>query len=344
MKLFFVLFAMLLLLQSIHAQRIGIEELDELILGGIHASGQQRYRRASSLFDAAMKQYPNHPAGYLYKAILLQVMSLDFETPVPRNTYLELLARTRQLADVLTSKPETEAEALYYQGMARSYLAYYHFRDGANWLSGLSHGMSASSLLEKCLEMDKHAYDAMTGIGTYKYWKSHNMKFLTWTPFVDDERALGIELLRRAEAKGRYTAAQATNSLIWIYVEEERWDDAIRCASLVLRRYPKNRLFLWGLASAAEGKEDWKLARQAYQRIVSSLDDEVAESAYIEIQARAKLALMSAHLHDTAVARREGAWVMSRRNIDRTKFTPDGVERINRRIGEVETMLRELKR
>jgi tetratricopeptide (TPR) repeat protein len=327
---------------DVRAQRIPDEGLHSLIQQGIRLSGQQRYSEAMKNFDRAIREHPEHPSGHMNKAILLMVMSLDFETPVKMPEYLELLETVERLAERMAGVSATAAEGLYYRGMARSYIAYYHFRDGENWLGGLTHGLKATGFLEDCLEKNASAHDAMTGVGTYKYWKSRNMSFLTWTPIVDDERQVGIKLLRQAEAKAEYTAQQATNSLIWIYIEEERWNDAIRVAQKILHRFPKNRLFLWGLASAAEGKSDWKLARKAYERIVASIDGEVRERRYIEVQARAKIASMSFELGDRATARRECNWVLRQRGLDLSGFTADGADRITRRIEEMQELHEEL--
>ena len=334
-----LLFCLLLIVPaSSRAQRAVDASLHSLLRKGIQFSGEQRYREAMKQFEEAIRTNPDHPAGYMNKAILLMVMSLDFETPVRMPEYLQLLDRVEKLAEEMSASQATAAEGLYYRGMARSYVAYYHFRDGENWLGGLSHGMKATGFLEDCLEKNPKAYDAMTGVGTYKYWKSKNMSFLTWTPLVDDERHAGINLLRLAEAKAQYTSQQASNSLIWIYIEEERWSDAIGVARKVLRRFPRNRLFLWGLASAAEGKSDLALARDAYERIVASIDDEVTERRYIEIQARAKIAGLSYELGDRERARKECQWVLRQRGISLSGFTEDGAERITRRIEEMEEL------
>ena len=324
------------------AQRASDAALHDLLRKGIRYSGEQRYTDAMAVFEEAIRLHPSHPAGYMNKAILFMVMSLDFEVPVRMPDYLDLLERVDQLATGMSARSATAAEGLYYRGMAKSYLAYYHFRDGENWLAGLSHGMKATGFLDECLAKDPRSYDAMTGVGTYRYWKSRNMSFLTWTPLVDDERESGIALLRRAERYAQYTAQQASNSLIWIHIEEERWSEARRVAERVLRRCPDNRLFLWGLASAAEGMENWALARRAYERIVASIDGEVRERRYIEIQARAKIASMSHALGDLATARKECAWVLRQRGIDITTFTADGADRITRRIEEMEALREEL--
>ena len=323
-------------------QQIADTTLHRMIRHGIDLSGQQRYSAAQKTFERAITAFPTHPAGYLNKAILLQVMSLDFETPVAMPEYLRLLEKVEAIGERMAEQSGHDAEGRYYIGMARSYIAYYHFRDGKNWLSGLSHGLDASSELEECLELNSKAYDAMTGVGTYRYWKSNNMSFLTWTPLVDDNRHAGIKMLRLAEAKAQYSAQQATNALIWIFIEEERWKDAVRSARQILRRYPKNRLFLWGLASAAEGMEDWATARSAYQRIVASIDGEVKDRRYIEIQARAKIALMHYRLGDHDAARTEASWVKKQKKRSLGGLTSDALDRIERRFEEIDDLWSDL--
>lgn len=339
-------FLLLLLLfvggRTAHGQKIADAALHEVIARGIEAAGAQRYAEARALFDEAMRRWPTHPAGPLNKAILLQVMSLDFETPVPQPEYTSLLERAIALGDKMLEQNARSVEASFAVGMAHSYIAYDRFRDGEDWIGGLAAGLKAQSYFDDCLKFDASAWDAMTGVGTYKYWKSRQMSFLTWTPLVDDERGAGIALLRKAETQGAYTAAQATNSLIWIYIEEERYADAVRAAQRMLKRYPTNRLFLWGLASAAEKKGDLRLAREAYQRIVQSIDTEVRERRYIEIQARAKIARHSFTLGDRETARRECEWVLAHARIDRSVFTGDGASRIRKRVDDMVDLQQEL--
>jgi Tetratricopeptide repeat len=312
-----------------------------MLLGGIELSGQQKYGAAASVFDAMIEEMPEHPVGYLNKAILLQVMSLDYETPIDP-AYNKLVSKTRKLAELMLKKDKHSSEGYYYLGMSHSYYAYSAFRDGKNWLDGLKYGMSAYDNLKLSLKYNPKAYDAMTGVGTYMYWKSRKMDFLTWTPFVDDDRDEGIAMLKRSAKHASYTATQSVNALIWIYIEEERWGDAIKAAKGVLKRYPDHRLFLWGLASAAEGNEDWKLALSAYRRIVASVDKHIPEPRYILIQARAKIGRMAMHLGDTKTAARECRWVLSQKGVDSSLFTNDGANRIARRIEDMEDLKEEL--
>lgn len=327
---------------DVRAQRIAEPALHALIQQGIDCAGRQKYAEARAMFAEAIRRFPEHPAGYLQQAVLLEVISLDCETPVPQPEFNTLLSRAGERAERLLARDAQSVDGNYYAGMVHSYIAYYTFRDGENWISGLQHGMKATSFLQRCLDRQPAACDAMIGVGTYKYWKSRKMSLLTWTPLVDDERAAGIALLRKAESCALYSAGQAANSLVWIYIEEERWDDAMRAAWRMLARFPDNRLFLWGLASAAEKKGDLRCAIDAYQGIVRSVNGDVHEARYILLQARAKIARLSFEAGDRNTARRECAWVLANRNVPLSRFTSDGRDRIERRIEDMEDLWEEL--
>ncbi len=326
---------LILLPVSLCAQPLADRDAHEDLLRGIELSGHQRYREARVCFDKVIARLPQHPAGYLNKAILLEVMSLDFETPVSKE-FLTLLDRSRVLSEAMLARNAKDPDALYHLGMTHSYLAYATFRNGENWIAGLRHGLTAYDHLKDCLVQRPSAYDAMTGAGTYMYWKSRKMSLLTWTPFVDDERDQGIRLLRMAESRATYTKAQATNALIWIFIEEERYPDAMKAARMMGKRYPSNRLFLWGLASAAERAGDYATARDAYQTILGTVDGEVTERRYIEIQAHGKLASMHAKLGEWEKARIHFEWVRDHGYGDVTGLSDDGIERIRKRRSETE--------
>ncbi len=345
--IYYPAFLLLLIFLSFFAQSnsqpVSDQTLHQLLLQGIDCSGKQKYSEAKKIFDRCIVQASQHPGGYLNKAILLEVMSLDFETPVPQPEFNTLLEKSEQLSTAMLDKNPKSSEALYYLGMTHSYIAYYKFRDGKNWFSGLQHGFKAAGYLEDCITIDPKAYDAYTGVGTYKYWKSKKMSFLTWTPFVSDERDVGIKMLRKAEQNATYTKAQATNSLMWIFIEEKRYGEAEAAARSELKKYPNNRLFSWGLASTAEKQKKWNVAREAYQTILQSLDGEVPERRYIEIQTRAKIAKMSYELKDYKTAKQECDWVIANSHFDTSGFTNDGAERIKRRIDEVKKIREKLQ-
>ena len=104
--------------------------------------------------------------------------------------------------------------------MTEGYIAYYDaLRE--SWLQAFSTGLSSVSAFENCLEIDKNFYEAMIAIGSYKFWKSKKMEFISWLPFIDDEKELGINYLQNAVKYSGYNSHLAIHSLVWIYIEQK---------------------------------------------------------------------------------------------------------------------------
>jgi len=69
------------------------EPLESLIIKGLEFSFAEKYQDADFYFDLAIRNYPESPIGYLYKAGLLDLYMIDFETDVYENRFYELLDR-----------------------------------------------------------------------------------------------------------------------------------------------------------------------------------------------------------------------------------------------------------
>ena len=74
----------------------------------------------------------------------------------------------------------------------------------------------------------------------------------------------------------------AVHSLIWIYIEQEQYQDAIKIAETALKENPTSRVFKWGLARAYE---DIKPQRsiQLYNEILSSYPKELKSNKINEV-------------------------------------------------------------
>jgi tetratricopeptide (TPR) repeat protein len=150
--------------------------------------------------------------------------------------------------------------------------------------------MSSVSEFEEALERDSTLEDAKVGIGTYYYWKSRQMSFLTWLPFISDNRDEGIRLIEETIARGRYNRYAAVTSLIAIFLDAEQYDRAVSLSEKTLQDYPENRLFLWGLATGHDRLGHTDQAIDAYWRLLRSIVADSRDNAYNELVCRVNLA------------------------------------------------------
>jgi tetratricopeptide (TPR) repeat protein len=122
--------------------------------------------------------------------------------------------------------------------------------------------------------MNPAFYEALIAIGSYKYWKSKEMQFLGWLPFISDERDEGIKLLEKAVLHSSYNSYLAINSLIWIYIDKGDFRKSVRLSQYALLRYPGSRFFKFGLARAYEEIDLHKAIKEYYDILNSFSESE----------------------------------------------------------------------
>lgn len=66
-----------------------------------------------------------------------------------------------------------------------------------------------------------------------------------------------------------YNSHLAIHSLIWIYIEQKDFNDAIKVAELALKEHPQSRIFKWGLARSYENIDPAKSV-ELYREILHS--------------------------------------------------------------------------
>jgi tetratricopeptide (TPR) repeat protein len=279
-----------------HAQWKLEPSLHSLVISGIDFILKQEYGRADSLFRLVTNRYPEHPAGYLYRAAVLQAYTIDFDEPVEQEKFDSLLMLGRTTADNI-SLPWKE----YFLGTADGYDAYERVERG-DWFGGVRKGMSSASRLEEVVEKDSSFYESYVGIGTYYYWRSRKTEFLRWLPFVKDDRARGIRLLIIGADHSEYNRFAAMSALVSIYLDAENYTQAEEWSRRALNTYPENRIFLWGLATALDRQNRTGEAVSAYATLLKNIVDAHAPHRYNEIVCRLNLAKSKVALNDTVAA------------------------------------------
>ncbi len=257
---------------------------------GVELSKNGQYEDALELFDQIIEQRPRHPAGYFFKAAVLQAKMMDLEDYRWEGHFFALIDTIKELTQSILQANGRDAWAQFYLGGAFGLRAAYQAKLG-HWWSGFKDGLRAKVKLEEALRLDPYLWDAYLGLGTYHYWRSRMTKFLRWLPFFSDERERGISELWLAAQKGHFSSTSAKEGLIWIYIEEGEYGKALSLSKELCRAYPAGRSFLWGMASALWGMRDWKGAEGIYRRILDSVEAEELDNHYNAIECRYRIAL-----------------------------------------------------
>ncbi|MDT3696566.1 MAG: tetratricopeptide repeat protein [Ignavibacterium sp.] len=247
----FLFFLLCVLPQSILPQTYPDKSVNLFIKNGIDLIIKQEYDQAEKVFLQLEKTHKEIPLGKIYLAAVLIARSYDYQTEYDHDRITSNLEDAKKISEGLLKKDPGNIWNKYFYALSEGYSAYYDaLRE--RWLSAFSTGVNSVSAFEDCLFSEPDFYEAMIALGSYKFWKSKKTEFLSWLPFIDDEKEIGISYLQSAVKHSGYNSHLAVYSLIWIYIEQDQFSKAILLAENALKNYPESRMFKWGLARALE--------------------------------------------------------------------------------------------
>lgn len=243
--------------------------VDSTLKYGINKIILQDYSAAEKTFSTLDSTRPELPLGKIYLAAVKIARSYDYGEDYNESLIDSILELAIEESNSLLSANGINHWNKYFLSLSEGYLAYFKALNG-EWLSSLSSGTDALSDFSELASEDSNFYEAYIAIGTYKYWKSRKTEFFDWIPGYTDEREEGIRLLEKAVQHSTYNTYLAVNSLIWIYIDQKKYNKAAGLAEEVLKEYPGSRFFEWGLGRAYEEIDHHK-AIDVYNKILVSL-------------------------------------------------------------------------
>lgn len=327
--------AFLILTISLSAQSYPDSKVDELLRKGIDKIINQNYDDAKKIFSELDKVRSDIPLGKIYLAATEIAKSYDYELPYNHNLITDYLESAKSISKKLIEKDEKNIWNKYFLALTEGYIAYYDAIRGS-WLQAISTGLNSISLFEDILETDSSFHDAYIAIGTYKYWKSAKTEFLNWLPFIDDEKDLGIKFLTTAVKNSSYNYHLAVNSLIWIYIDRERFGDAIELAEKALIKYPESRIFRWGLARAYEDIDTQKAINEYFQ-VLNSFPDTLKSNKINEVTLKHIIAQQYYKIGKKSEAKKLCEEILRTRN-----YSDYEKDKLEKRLKRVQTLYKEL--
>ncbi|MCK4384900.1 MAG: tetratricopeptide repeat protein [candidate division Zixibacteria bacterium] len=251
------------------------EEIKKFLLEGIDASFRENYSFAEEKFKQIVSKAPQDPAGYFFLAMLYQAQMMDHESDSREKDFYGNIKMAKKYAKERIKNNREDAWAYLLLGNAYGAKALHEARKG-NWWSGLNNGLRAKSALKEAVKHDPKLYDAYVGLGSYHYWASVVIPpWAGWLPFIGDKREEGITEMELAQERSIFSQDAASSGLIWMYINEKRFDQAISLAEKMQNKYPEGKSFLWGLAQAYYEKSDWSNALLSYQEILGRIENQI---------------------------------------------------------------------
>ncbi len=247
-------------------------EKTEIIKQGQAAMLNGNYRAAYEIVERLGRNDAGDPAGYIFRAAVLQAEMIDSEEDLSGDKFKSLCDSTEELSETGLENCSSSDSALYYLyiGHQYAYRALWEARFGSKF-AALRYGFKARSQYRKGLGIDSTLYDLYLGLGSFHYWKSVKSGILRSLGLFKDEREKGIKEVQLAIDSSLFSREAARSALIWIMLNEENYDSAIILSQMMLRKYPEGNSLLWPMAYAYFKKERYDDAAKIYELILNRL-------------------------------------------------------------------------
>lgn len=261
---------------------------------GIDLTINNNFNQAVIHFKSEIDKRNADYRAYFYLAATYNSQMIHFENWENEDNFREAIDKTiniieQHLTDEVSIIDSLRAEFLFYLGSAYGYQAYFEGQTG-EWISALSHGLKSSKLLNQAIAIDSSLYDAYLGIGTYKYWRYSKLNFITWLPFIPDDREEGIDMIKKAVMNSRYSKYLAMHQLVYILLDFGRMEEAVYYAEKLIKRYPQSQFMWWAVAHAYFKSNKLLEAEKTYLKLLQLIKKDAERNPSHLLNCKLKLA------------------------------------------------------
>lgn len=246
----------------------------EIILEGQEAILNGYWEDAYRIYDELHQIDTTDPAGYLFRAAVLQAEMMDKEENLYGNRLKSLCDSTKLLSERRLNGCSLQDSALCYLyiGHQYAYRSLWEMRFGSK-ISALSCGFKVKGQYHKGLKVDSTLYDLYLGLGSYHYWKSVKSGILKLAGIFKDDKDKGIAEIELAVDSSLFSKEASRAALIWIMIREKNYDSAIALSKVMLQKYPDGNSFLWPLAESYYRAKRYEEAAGIYSLTLERLQD-----------------------------------------------------------------------
>jgi tetratricopeptide (TPR) repeat protein len=246
----------------------------------------------SALAEAAAIEnaLPDESIGFVCRAGIYQSMMIEYSSDRWEKEFYQSVEKAVEKGESRIRENRDLPWNWYCLGSVYLYKGLYKGKTGG-LVSGFINAHKGVEYLEKSYAADTTLYDALAGIGSYKYWAGRFYRHISWLPWVRDEREKGIQMVETAIRKGAFSYYAGLNSLGWIEYDRDRCDSGLALFRRGLEKYPESRLFIWGEADCLFRLGRMDAAAVVYEKLLVSIRLDSIWNPVNEIECRVKLAV-----------------------------------------------------
>jgi len=249
-------------------------EFDSIVVKGIQQIYSIEFNQAEKTFNKLIRDYPQHPAGKFFLAMLdWWRILLDTSIEERDELFFEKIEKVIEHCDKILEEDPENVDAMFFKGGAIGFRGRLSaMRE--SWLSAVDDGREALPLVEKAGELDPDNIDVELGFGIYNYYASVIPEqypivkpLMIFLPSGDKE--LGLKQLKDVAQNGKYTKYEARYFLMTLlYRFEKDYDASEEYSKMLNKDFPDNPVFERWCGRIAMKKGNVNLADSIFKSVL----------------------------------------------------------------------------
>ncbi len=238
---------------------------------GITAFYKTDWDNARTIFRDLQKENETDPRPFFFEAMVpfWQYFFAD-ESSEAADQFLEKSETALEVGNArMKSIPQDTTTVLMMGGL-------YGYRglvaaSERQYRTAVRSGASGFSFTRKLMGMSGNNPDVLIGQGLFHYMMGtmpREARWLTSMVGLSGNRDTGLRLLEEAAESDTHTSTDARMILVYLYHEEELYDDALRIVEPLVDKWPENVIFRYFLALSLEKSGHEQQAAEQYRVVV----------------------------------------------------------------------------
>ena len=260
---------------SISAQT---SDFDSRVSQGIKQIYNIKFTEAEKTFRSVMADYPQHPAGRFFIAMIdWWKILLDPDNESYDEIFFQKLEDVIYQCDQLLDKNPKDVEALFFKGGSIGFRGRLRaFRE--SWLKAADDGREALPIVEEAASLDPNNMDVQLGFGIYNYYASvipneYPMIKPLMIFFPNGDKEKGIQQLKNTATNGKFAKYEARYFLMTLYYHYESNSIlAEEYSKLLQEDFPDNPVFEKWRGRIAVRRGDFVLADSVFKDVLAKAD------------------------------------------------------------------------
>lgn len=274
---------MIFFLITIHisAQNYNWVRHDSLVKAGVNQIYGIEFDKAEKTFDTVVKEYPTHPSGKFFKAMITWWrILLDLDNESMDDKFYDQLDECIDICDEILDENEKSVDALFFKGGSLGFGGRLRaIRE--SWFDAALDGKEGLALVFDAYKANPKNVDIQLGFGIYHYYADViPQRYPAVKPFMaffpKGDKVRGLKELENVAWNGRYARIESRYFLMTLNFQfEDRMDETRKWGKILLEDFPNNPNFqkYYGLTFVKENnyKEASKTFRDIYNKTLKGM-------------------------------------------------------------------------